>query len=300
MNKQPVYIIIPVHNRKAITLKCLETLQNNGDLDKYNVIVVDDGSTDGTSLAIQSQYTEVIILPGDGNLWWTGAIKKGMEYAYQKGAEFFIWLNDDCYPYKGSIDKLVDLCKSDPKIIAGGQCFDPDTLTPSYGGIGVKEGKVNFIHAQNKALLECDGLAGNLACISKQIVDKIGYPNSSLFPQYYGDVTYTNTAKKNGYKLIISQSAKAFCKNDHPRISWLNPDKPLLAYWQDYFKIKSSSYWKAELNYYKAMFGLQGIGLYVYRKIIRFWLFFIFVKITPSSFRQSLKQIKQGLKFPMI
>jgi GT2 family glycosyltransferase len=69
-------------------------------------------------------------------------------------------------------------------------------LTPSYGGIGVKEGKVNFIHAQNKALLECDGLAGNLACISKQIVDKIGYPNSSLFPQYYGDVTYTNTAKK--------------------------------------------------------------------------------------------------------
>jgi hypothetical protein len=47
------------------------------------------------------------------------------------------------------------------------------------------------------------------------------------------------------------------------------------------------------------MFGLQGIGLYVYRKIIRFWLFFIFVKITPSSFRQSLKQIKQGLKFPM-
>jgi hypothetical protein len=48
----------------------------------------------------------------------------------------------------------------------------------------------------------------------------------------------------------------------------------------------------AELNYYKAMFGLQGIGLYVYRKIIRFWLFFLFVKITPSSFRQSLKQIK--------
>jgi glycosyltransferase involved in cell wall biosynthesis len=54
MTKEPIHIIIPVHNRKAITLKCLETLQNNGDLDKYHVIVVDDGSTDGTSLAIQS------------------------------------------------------------------------------------------------------------------------------------------------------------------------------------------------------------------------------------------------------
>ena len=82
MDKENVYIIIPVHNRKEITLKCLDTLKQNGDLDKYYVIVIDDGSTDGTSEAIQSLYPDVIILTGDGNLWWTGAIKKGMEYAY--------------------------------------------------------------------------------------------------------------------------------------------------------------------------------------------------------------------------
>jgi len=41
--KQSVYIIIPVHNRKALTLACLENLKTNGDLQKYHVIVVDDG-----------------------------------------------------------------------------------------------------------------------------------------------------------------------------------------------------------------------------------------------------------------
>jgi GT2 family glycosyltransferase len=234
-----------------------------------------------------------MILPGDGNLWWTGAIKKGMEYAYHQGAEYFIWLNDDCYPYKGSIDKLVNLCKSDSKIIAGGQCFDPDTLKFNYAGIVVKNNNIIEVSELENKVLECDGISGNLACLPSSLVRDIGYPNSETFPHYYGDHVYISNAKKREYKLLINENAKALSRNDHPRISWLNPDKPLLTYWQDYFKIKSPSYWKAELNYYKAMFGLHGIVLYIYRKIIRFWLFFLFVKITPSSFRQSLKQIKQ-------
>jgi GT2 family glycosyltransferase len=41
-----VHIIIPVHNRKTLTLACLENLKTNGDLNKHHVIVVDDGSGD--------------------------------------------------------------------------------------------------------------------------------------------------------------------------------------------------------------------------------------------------------------
>jgi len=45
MNNKSVYIIIPVHNRKAFTLGCLKNLKTNSDLQKYHVIVVDDGSS---------------------------------------------------------------------------------------------------------------------------------------------------------------------------------------------------------------------------------------------------------------
>ena len=69
-----IYIIIPVYNRKALTLACLENLQNNGDLQKYQVIVVDDGSSDRTSEEVKVNYPKVIVLQGNGNLWWTGAI----------------------------------------------------------------------------------------------------------------------------------------------------------------------------------------------------------------------------------
>jgi GT2 family glycosyltransferase len=295
MSKENAYIIIPVHNRKEITLQCLDTLENNGDLAKYNVIVVDDGSTDGTSEAIKSLYPDVIILIGDGNLWWTGAIVKGMECAYEKSAEYLIWLNDDCYPQKETIPKLIETCQADKKIIVGAQSLDPDTFQPSYAGIVVRQNQIIEVHTLKK-LLECDGLSGNLVCLHRNLIKDIKYPNFRVFPQYYGDVTYTHQAKKNNYKLLIQGDAIAFCKNDHPKISWLNPDKPLLSYWQDYFKLGSSSYWKAELNYYREMFGFRGITLYLYQKVIRFWLFFIVVKFTPSSWRQSLKNLKYGSK----
>ena len=125
IKKELIYIIIPVHNRKEITLKCLDILQKNGDLDIYYVIVVDDGSTDGTSEAIQSLYPNITILVGDGNLWWTGAIKKGMEYAYDKGAEYFIWLNDDCLVAKESINNLIVFCKQDLKHHSNNPPRDP-------------------------------------------------------------------------------------------------------------------------------------------------------------------------------
>ncbi|MCA6586909.1 MAG: glycosyltransferase family 2 protein [Pseudanabaena sp. M051S1SP1A06QC] len=295
MTKENVYIIIPVHNRKVITLKCLATLEDNGDLAKYYVIVVDDGSTDGTSEAIKSLYSEVIILEGDGNLWWTGAVKKGMEYAYKNGAEYLIWLNDDCYPQKETIPKLIKTCRTDKQIVAGAQSLDPETFQPSYAGIIVRRNQIVQIHTL-KGLLECDGLSGNLVCLHRNLIKDIEYPNFKLFPQYYGDVTYTHQAKKNNYRLLIQGDAIAFCKNDHPNISWLNPNKSLLSYWQDYFKIGSPQYWKAELNYYGEMFGFRGFALYLYQKIIRFWIFFVIIKFIPSSWRQYLKKLKHELK----
>lgn len=196
MVKESVYIIIPVHNRKTITLKCLQNLEANEDLQRYYVIVVDDGSTDGTSQAIKSLYPEIIILVGDGNLWWTGAIKEGMKYAYQKGAEYLIWLNDDCYPRQNAISNLIEFCHNNPQSIVGGQCLDPDTNEPTYGGIINKNNQIQQVYCTENRSLECDGLAGNLVCLPKTVIENIGYPNNSLYPQYYGDVTYTKFGKK--------------------------------------------------------------------------------------------------------
>jgi GT2 family glycosyltransferase len=181
MDKENVYIIIPVHNRKAITLKCLDILRQNGDIDKYYIVVVDDGSTDGTSEAIKSLYSDVIILAGDGNLWWTGAIKKGMDYAYKHGADYFIWLNDDCYPQKQTICKILALSKNNKNWIVSAQSIDPDTGETSYGGLTIRHRFIELIKCTNSTRIECDCFNGNLVCFPKHIIDTIGYPDDKNF-----------------------------------------------------------------------------------------------------------------------
>jgi len=135
LKKEPIFIIIPVHNRKNVTLSCLERLKESSDLDRFNVVVVDDGSTDGTSQSIQQTYSAVEVIQGDGNLWWTGAIRKGMEYAYEQGAQYFIWLNDDTFPERQSISLLLKACQDNYKSLVSGQCYaTQDYQETTFGG----------------------------------------------------------------------------------------------------------------------------------------------------------------------
>jgi GT2 family glycosyltransferase len=166
---------------------------------------VDDGSTDGTSLAIQSQYPEVIILTGDGNLWWTGAIKKGMEYAYQQGAEFFIWLNDDCIVSGETLKNLVAFCQKNSQTIIGCQGRDADEINQiSFGGkIHTKYSNYQIINCPHGQVIECDLLSGNLVCFSRKLVADIGYPNPSLVPHYGGDSLYLIKARKAGFRIFV-------------------------------------------------------------------------------------------------
>jgi GT2 family glycosyltransferase len=95
--KQPkVFVIIPVHNRKHFTYECLDSLTQQS-YSNISIIVVDDGSTDGTSEMIARYFSEVKVLHGDGYLWWTGAINFGIKEALRIATheDFILVINDD-------------------------------------------------------------------------------------------------------------------------------------------------------------------------------------------------------------
>ena len=156
--KESVYILIPVYNRKETTLKCLENLSKCGDLQRYQVVIVDDGSTDGTADAIGKLYPGVTVLPGSGDLWWTGAMAQGMQYADAQGAEYFIWLNDDCTPEPDALPQLVEFLRSHPNTIAAPTCYtyQSNSLAKEHNGfIGRKSYTAN-----SGEVVFVDGLSG--------------------------------------------------------------------------------------------------------------------------------------------
>ncbi|HIJ83785.1 MAG TPA: glycosyltransferase family 2 protein, partial [Magnetococcales bacterium] len=78
-----VAILIPIHNGLSYTQKTLSWLEQSLKLAKSHpniiaeVIVIDDGSTDGSGEFIRKQHPHIHLLEGPGNLWWSGAINMG-------------------------------------------------------------------------------------------------------------------------------------------------------------------------------------------------------------------------------
>jgi GT2 family glycosyltransferase len=203
LNKN-VYIIIPVHNRKNLTLQCLEQLKNQNLLISCNVVLVDDGSTDGTKETVAEDYPEVNLLLGDGNLWWTGAIVLGMEYAVENAAELIIWLNDDCILESQALKTLIEFLETHPRSIAGAVCYAQETnMIEETGAQGRKR-----VTANPGEVVAVDEMSGYCVGIHIEVVKSVGFPNAKKFPHYYGDSAYILKATRSGFPAYILGDVK--------------------------------------------------------------------------------------------
>jgi GT2 family glycosyltransferase len=198
-------IIIPAHNRRATTLACLRHLGTTGDLGRFAVIVVDDGSTDGTSEAVRTEFPMVEILHGDGNLWWTGAIALGMQRAFESGAEAVCWLNDDCLPAPGTLETLFDGAGAAPGQIVAPACFNADTGEPVPNAFSGR----NRVSVNAGKKRPADGLSGFCVVLPRAVWTRIGLPDARRFPHYYGDNAYTLTAARAGFSVMVLGTARA-------------------------------------------------------------------------------------------
>lgn len=204
--KDPVYIITPVYNRKDTTLAYLSNLSDCGDLQRYYVVIVDDASTDGTAEAIHIHYPEVTVLSGDGDLWWTGAMALGMQYAYAQGAEYFFWLNDDCLTTENSLSQMVSFMQQQANTLVSASFYTAESTAPVR--VSGFRGRQSLL-ANAGEVVEVDGVSGWCVGIPRAVFSKIGPPNAWKFPHYNGDSMYTLTATRAGFKAFILGDAIA-------------------------------------------------------------------------------------------
>lgn len=74
-----VFVVTACHNRKELTSQLANTLLMQTYKDVV-FLLVDDGSTDGTAEAVKNIFNNTIVLQGDGNLWWGGAMHKAYKW----------------------------------------------------------------------------------------------------------------------------------------------------------------------------------------------------------------------------
>jgi glycosyltransferase involved in cell wall biosynthesis len=261
-----VYIIIPVHNRRNLTLTCLENLKQTKSLYRYSVVIVDDGSTDGTSTAIHKLYPDLTILAGNGDLWWTGAIAQGMQYAYDQGAEFIIWLNDDCELAPETLKSLVQFCQDHPKAIVGAQGFaknDPETL--AFGGKRKTWQGYRYLQVSQSQIIPCDLLSGNIVCLPRSVIDAIGYPDIKLTPHYGGDSLYLLRAQKTGFQLYADARHPAWSLPGDSKLyptQWLSCEGEPSRLIKLVFNPNSGLSWRVWLHFNWEAYSIWGLVMF--------------------------------------
>ncbi len=213
-----LYIITPVYNRKEFTRNYLNSLSKQSVKD-FKVVIVDDGSTDGTSLMIKEYFPDVILLQGDGNLWWAEATNIGVRYALDHGADRIMTLNDDTQPNVDYIEKMLFWAEKKPKALLGALAINVENGKPWYGG-EVRSwlpGKDRFLLneipiKEQYGLHKVNVFPGRGLLIPSEVFQKTGFYDSKNFPQRAADDDFACRAIRKGYDIFCNYDAiiKAF------------------------------------------------------------------------------------------
>ena len=75
-----IYVLLPVHDRRAVTEQFVRCLLDQTDQD-FQLVLIDDGSTDGTAEAVTALLPTTTVLRGDGSWWWAGSLQQGLSVA---------------------------------------------------------------------------------------------------------------------------------------------------------------------------------------------------------------------------
>jgi GT2 family glycosyltransferase len=100
-------VVVPTHNRWERARVALDSLFQS-DYPSFEVVLVEDGCTDGTVEECRKLFPHVRILHGDGDLWWSGAANLGSRHAVDENKDAVVWLNDDNRVEPGTLRHLAD------------------------------------------------------------------------------------------------------------------------------------------------------------------------------------------------
>lgn len=225
-----ISIIIPVFNRLEYTKKCLANLTgviNNSDIPEriINLVVVDDGSRDGTSVWIKEHYPMVHLVFGNGSLWWSGGVNMGIKYAVEKlKTDYILWWNNDIVAAPDYFKILLRIIQTSPEnLLIGSKIFrlNKEILF----GIGGRFDEANGAYemyghnlpdsTEFTQPIESDWFPGMGTTIHKSVFQKIGYVDEKNFPQYHGDSDFTLRAKKSGFQLTAFPELKIYNDGDN-------------------------------------------------------------------------------------
>lgn len=213
LEKPLASIIIPVYNQKEYTIQCLDALRKHTPEDLYEIIVVDNCSTDGTHDYLMGIEGSVKVVTNRENQGFTVACNQG---AREASGKFLVFLNNDTMPLKGWLTALLDTFKLGDDIAAvGSKLIYPDMKLQEAGGIIFNDGNGwNFgrgdipDNGRYNRLIEVDYCSGASLAVRKELFEQAGGFDEIYAPAYYEDTDLCFSLREAGYRVLYQPESE--------------------------------------------------------------------------------------------
>lgn len=221
INRDLVSVIIVNYNTKDLTINCIQSVYDHTKSVDFEIIVVDNASTDGSVAAIKDKYPDVILIQSSRNLGFGRA--NNLAFKTAKGS-FLFFLNSDTVLLNDAIKYLYEayhsygdkigcmgtiLCDADKKPVHSFGTF------PTFGSIlsGYIKGRYLKIREQEPNIigrrfpLTVDYITGADLYISASLFKRIGQFDESFF-MYFEETDLQKRISEQGLNNIIINDAQ--------------------------------------------------------------------------------------------
>ncbi|HNR91185.1 MAG TPA: glycosyltransferase [Dokdonella sp.] len=207
-----VSIVIPVYNKFAYTAACLRSLGEHAGTVPFEVIVVDDGSTDATAQRL-AQVGGVRAVRNAENLGFVGSCNAGAALAR---GEFVLFLNNDTVVTPGWLEALLECFEQETDAgLVGAQLVYPDGRLQEAGGIvfddasGWNYGRFEDPDDARFAFRrEADYCSGAAILVRRALFDRLGGFDTRYAPAYYEDTDLAFAVRAAGFKVFYEPRAR--------------------------------------------------------------------------------------------
>jgi GT2 family glycosyltransferase len=200
--RQPcIHVFLPVYDRRAVTQQFLECLRRQ-TYQRWHLLLIDDGSSDGTGAMARSMVPSLTLLRGDGSWWWAGSLHQG--YLWARGAglpeqDLVLMINDDTEIGPDFLANAVAAMRPGSLLLA--QAYDS---SGDFCEAGVFWDWKNLLCTGVKAHEEINCFSTRGLFMHVRDLLKIGGFHPRILPHYLSDYEFTIRAHRKGFALISS------------------------------------------------------------------------------------------------
>lgn len=239
--KQNIIAVVVTFNRLELLKRNIDCLRRNKPVS--SIVVVNNGSTDGTHEWLDSQPDLKVI--HQQNVGGSGGFYTGIDYAYRTGADWIWCMDDDVFPRPDCLEELLKEATDKnigilaPRRLMDGKIFCHDfqayNLTNPLASMYARRLKNDEVHTPT----DIKGTAFEGPFIRREVVERIGLPNKDLFI-FCDDTDYCLRAVMAGFRIVYVPQAlmdkQKFFSNDN----WSERSKKKK--WKRFYQIRNSAY----------------------------------------------------------